>query len=117
MGIDVGFSGASKCTNMGAHRRPSMMSELHSDAHAKHAHGHGKPAIHSHEAVASAHAETDPVCGMSVDPATTPHRAVHGDRSFYFCSAGCRAKFAADPARWLTRVTEKTDAAPAAEGR
>jgi Cu+-exporting ATPase len=60
--------------------------------------------------------KTDPVCGMSVDPATTPHRAVHGDRSFYFCSAGCRAKFAADPARWLTRVTEKPDAAPAAEG-
>jgi P-type Cu+ transporter len=93
-----------------------MMSELHSDAHAKHAHGHGKPAMHSHGAVASAQAETDPVCGMSVDPATTPHRAVHGDRSFYFCSAGCRAKFAADPARWLTPAAQKNDAAPAAEG-
>src|SRR5690349_12413291 len=93
-----------------------MMSELHSDAHAKHAHGHGKPAMHSHGAVASAHAETDPVCGMSVDPATTPHKVVHGDRSFYFCSAGCRAKFAADPARWLTPAAHKNDAAPAAEG-
>lgn len=32
---------------------------------------------------------TDPVCGMAVDPHTTPHRATHGGHTFYFCSAGC----------------------------
>ncbi len=40
---------------------------------------------------------TDPVCGMTVDPATTPHMATHGGELHHFCSAGCLAKFEADP--------------------
>ena len=43
----------------------------------------------------------DPVCGMMVDPHVTPHRAEHAGRTQYFCSAGCRAKFLADPGRYL----------------
>jgi P-type Cu+ transporter len=43
----------------------------------------------------------DPVCGMSVDPATAKHRAEHAGAAYYFCSAGCREKFVADPARFL----------------
>ncbi|MCC6847367.1 MAG: heavy metal translocating P-type ATPase [Deltaproteobacteria bacterium] len=43
----------------------------------------------------------DLVCGMSVDPETTPHRTAHEGTPYYFCSAGCRAKFENDPARWL----------------
>jgi Cu+-exporting ATPase len=43
----------------------------------------------------------DPVCGMTVDPHTTPHRAEHAGRPYYFCSAGCRTKFTADPTRYL----------------
>jgi Cu+-exporting ATPase len=43
----------------------------------------------------------DPVCGMTVDPATTPHHHVHGGESYFFCSAGCRTKFAADPGKYL----------------
>ena len=43
----------------------------------------------------------DPVCGMSVDPHTAKHRAEHAGRPYYFCSAGCRAKFLADPQRYL----------------
>lgn len=46
----------------------------------------------------------DPVCGMTVDPAATPHHAHYGDQDHHFCSAGCRAKFAADPARYLEPV-------------
>jgi Cu+-exporting ATPase len=47
-------------------------------------------------------AETrDPVCGMTVDPATTPHHADHDGQTFHFCSAGCRAKFVGDPGRYL----------------
>jgi Cu+-exporting ATPase len=42
----------------------------------------------------------DPVCGMTVDPARTAHRAEHDGRSWFFCSAGCRSKFVADPARF-----------------
>jgi Cu+-exporting ATPase len=43
----------------------------------------------------------DPVCGMTVDPRATPHRHSHQDRPYYFCSAGCRGKFASDPAKYL----------------
>ncbi|MEA2983002.1 MAG: P-type Cu+ transporter, partial [Alphaproteobacteria bacterium] len=43
----------------------------------------------------------DPVCGMTVDPATTPHRHVHRDETYFFCSGGCRTKFAAEPGRYL----------------
>jgi Cu+-exporting ATPase len=38
----------------------------------------------------------DPVCGMNVDSATAAHLE-HGDRTVYFCSPGCQAKFAAHP--------------------
>ena len=43
----------------------------------------------------------DPVCGMSVDPATAKHKAEHAGARYYFCSAGCREKFVADPTRFL----------------
>jgi P-type Cu+ transporter len=45
---------------------------------------------------------TDPVCGMTVDPHTAKHHASHAGRPFYFCSAGCKTKFEADPARYLS---------------
>ena len=46
-------------------------------------------------------ATVDPVCGMTVDPETTAHKASHGGDDFYFCSAGCRTKFVADPDHYL----------------
>jgi Cu+-exporting ATPase len=39
----------------------------------------------------------DPVCGMTVDPATAAHRAEHAGKLYFFCSARCRERFAADP--------------------
>ena len=65
-------------------------------------HGHG---VHHH-----GHAEhgdatvlvKDPVCGMAVDPAKTPHHAAHSGAEYHFCSAGCRTKFIADPAKYVT---------------
>jgi len=42
----------------------------------------------------------DPVCGMSVDPATSAHRAEHAGHSYYFCGARCRERFVAEPARY-----------------
>ena len=44
---------------------------------------------------------TDPVCGMGVDPAKTPHHATHDGADFHFCSSGCRTRFVADPERYL----------------
>jgi Cu+-exporting ATPase len=43
----------------------------------------------------------DPVCGMTVDPAKTPHHAEHGGQAFHFCSARCRERFLAEPAKFL----------------
>ncbi len=45
---------------------------------------------------------SDPVCGMTIDPATARHSHVHEGVTYYFCSDGCRAKFAAAPAKYLT---------------
>jgi Cu+-exporting ATPase len=59
-------------------------------------------------------AARDPVCGMTVDPHKTPHRHAHKGQPYYFCSAGCRTKFAADPAKYLSG--EKRAAAPVPEG-
>jgi len=43
----------------------------------------------------------DPVCGMTVDPATTKHRYEYGGTTYTFCSAGCVSRFSADPDRFL----------------
>jgi len=61
----------------------------------------------------AAAAVIDPVCGMTVDPATSPHRHVHGRRTYYFCSAGCRGKFAADPEKYLHGAAPAAEALPA----
>ena len=54
---------------------------------------------HHHPASGTAR---DPVCGMTVDPAAAKHQAEHAGTAYYFCCAGCRTKFLADPARYLT---------------
>jgi P-type Cu+ transporter len=71
-----------------------------------HAHDHGS---HAHHGSTDEPSELDPVCGMTVDPATSKHRFDHHGRTFHFCSAGCRTKFAADPAKYL----EKKEPPPA----
>jgi len=43
----------------------------------------------------------DPVCGMTVDPATAKWSHSGDGRIWYFCSNGCMSKFAADPQRYL----------------
>jgi Cu+-exporting ATPase len=43
----------------------------------------------------------DPVCGMAVDPAKSPHQHEHAGATYHFCSAGCRTKFIADPDKYL----------------
>ena len=56
----------------------------------------------------------DPVCGMSVDPTTTTHRASHDGQDYFFCSAGCRTKFIGDPMRYLNPPVEAEPAVPGA---
>ena len=47
-------------------------------------HEHG----HEHE-----HETRDPVCGMTVDPATAKYSSQRGGTTYYFCSAGCKESF------------------------
>jgi Cu+-exporting ATPase len=72
-------------------------------------HGHDQTA----ERGTTASAVRDPVCGMIVDPATAKHHAEHADKTYHFCSAGCRTKFAADPETYLA---PQQPAKPAPEG-
>lgn len=63
---------------------------MHDDHHCHHDH-----------AGASPQTVTDPVCGMTVDPAKSAHRASHQGHDYHFCSARCRSRFEDDPERWL----------------
>ena len=54
----------------------------------------------------------DPVCGMTVTEQSS-HVLQHAGKPVYFCSAGCKAKFSANPASYLaaaqaSKVTEST---------
>src|SRR5579872_91495 len=71
---------------------------------ASHAHDHNRHAL----ADAGTAAVKDPVCGMSVDPATSRHRFDHGGTVFHFCSAGCRTKFETDPNKYLAPKEPET---------
>jgi P-type Cu+ transporter len=72
--------------------------------HGEHAgHGHHDPDAAPRTGV------VDPVCGMTVDPATSKHRFDHKGTTYHFCSAACRSKFSADPVKYL----EKRSAPPA----
>ena len=58
----------------------------------------------------------DPVCGMAVDPVSAKHKAEHGGSTYHFCSAGCRDKFVAEPARFLAASTGTPPPTPAPSG-
>ncbi|MBZ5612413.1 MAG: heavy metal translocating P-type ATPase [Acidobacteriia bacterium] len=44
----------------------------------------------------------DPVCGMDVNPATARFKALHNENEYFFCCAGCLAKFQANPEKILS---------------
>lgn len=43
----------------------------------------------------------DPVCGMSVDPATAAATREYNGTAYYFCNPGCAAKFEQNPTQYL----------------
>src|SRR6185437_6875082 len=92
----IGFKGGAFCM-----AEPSVKTANHSD------HPHGGT---THETV------RDLVCGMSVDPATSKHRFEDRGETFHFCSAGCRTKFMADPAKYLEKTDKPKPAAQLPEG-
>lgn len=64
-------------------------------------HGHDR---HAHRETLAGHQVKDPVCGMTVDPATAKFSAVHAGDTYYFCSAKCHDKFVADPTAYLVKA-------------
>ena len=68
----------------------------------------------SKPSVAPEGAAIDPVCGMTVDPATTAHHAAHQGTGYHFCSARCRERFVAEPEKYLSPASKTPEvAAPA----
>ncbi len=74
-----------------------------------HAHHHTSPSAHG------THGDplTDPVCGMTVKP-ESPHRSDLAGTVYRFCSSHCKAKFDAEPARYV-HPQEPVASDPAAE--
>ena len=68
--------------------------------------GHSYPSSHQVTAAADEAAQPlkDPVCGMTVTP-QSPHMLQHEGKPVYFCSGGCKAKFAANPAKYLVAAS------------
>ncbi len=78
-----------------------------------HNHTHKGHSCCSHHAPASeADTVKDPVCGMTVDPHTAKHKSEYQGRPYYFCRAGCKEKFDADPEKYLS----PREAEPVPEG-
>ena len=43
----------------------------------------------------------DPVCGMTVDPATASRTSEYEGQTYYFCAPACKKAFEADPRQYL----------------
>jgi Cu+-exporting ATPase len=66
--------------------------------------------------MAKPRAETDPVCGMQVDPASAAGSVEHGGRRYWFCSAHCVQRFRQEPGRFVG-AGARTEAMPPMEPR
>jgi YHS domain-containing protein len=63
----------------------------------------GQPAEPMHGSEAS---HRDPVCGMTVDPASPGATATVGGVAYLFCCQGCADTFVADPRKFLSAPAE-----------
>ncbi len=95
--------GASSHEAKPAHEaHPAQAHEAH---HAAGASGHE----HHSDAAGAEPGLRDPVCGMKVSR-DSQHHVEHAGTAYYFCSAGCRQKFEAEPARYLEPQPEPVHA-------
>ena len=67
---------------------------------------------HRRLSVVAAETERDPVCGMTVS-AAAPERASLDGQTYFFCCAGCRAKFEAAPRAYVGVDASREAAQPA----
>jgi Cu+-exporting ATPase len=59
---------------------------------------------------------TDPVCGMTVDPATAAASFTYEGQPYYFCCTHCLERFRADPKHYLDKKSSPAPATPAPAG-
>lgn len=51
--------------------------------------------------------ELDPVCGMTTDPKEAAGKSEYKDKTYYFCSLGCKKDFDKDPEKYLNQPDQK----------
>jgi heavy metal translocating P-type ATPase len=73
-------------------------------SHRQHEHHHGG----GHSELSPELTVKDPVCGMSVDPASATHKVTYNGATYYFCSERCRSKFMAEPTRYILGGAPRT---------
>ncbi len=49
----------------------------------------------------------DPVCGMDIDPANAGGKSDYLGKTYYFCSAGCKKAFDANPEKYVRKAGEQ----------
>lgn len=65
-------------------------------------HQHGEEGMHDeHQESATA---VDPVCGMEVKIEGAKHTFEYEGKTYYFCMAGCKDKFAKNPGEYLNAI-------------
>lgn len=52
--------------------------------------------------------ETDPVCGMSVDPAHAAAESNYEGQRYFFCSENCRQRFEENPTSYTAGKSERS---------
>jgi Cu+-exporting ATPase len=45
----------------------------------------------------------DPVCKMTVEPATAAAQSKHEGQTYYFCAVSCKRQFDREPEKYTTR--------------
>ena len=80
-----------------------LMMRFGCGAHMMGGHGHGG---HGDSGPAGGSGNKDPVCGMTVDPKNAAAAAVHGGRTYYFCSTKCRDEFEKAPGKYIRATAQ-----------
>lgn len=54
---------------------------------------------------------TDPICGMTIDPARAVGSSTYDGHTYHFCSRGCEAQFDTAPAQYAKAIAPPAEAA------
>jgi P-type Cu+ transporter len=96
------------CGSMASGDKARAGEQPHMQNRPLHTHGqHGDT-----RSIEAGHDVRDPVCGMMVDPRTTPHWQLYAGQTYYFCSAECMNNFLANPTKYIAPLMPKSPPIP-----